>query len=208
MTSGPATTPRLDPRVARTRVLLQDALLELARERGLDAISVADIADRATVNRSTFYQHYADKETLLADALDEQALRAGADLTALLADDAAASPDRVAASAPEALARYTAHVAENADLYRRALAEGGSPIAVARLRRRIVDVALQGLRRHGAGRLEGLPPEIAASAFAGSLLGVLTAWLELEPLPPSADAARWAWAALSGGVESGGVEPE
>ena len=35
---------RLDPRVARTRELLQDALLALARERDLDEISVADIA--------------------------------------------------------------------------------------------------------------------------------------------------------------------
>ena len=60
----------MDPRIARTRQSLQQALLALAREESLDAISVADIAARAGVHRSSFYQHYADKETLLADAID------------------------------------------------------------------------------------------------------------------------------------------
>ncbi|MEZ5190283.1 MAG: helix-turn-helix domain-containing protein [Schumannella sp.] len=63
----------MDPRIARTRRSLQEALLELARERELDDISVGDVAERAGVNRSSFYQHYADKETLLADALDSAA---------------------------------------------------------------------------------------------------------------------------------------
>ena len=60
----------MDPRIARTRQSLQAALFELARERGLDEITVADIAERAGVNRSSFYQHYSDKDTLLADAID------------------------------------------------------------------------------------------------------------------------------------------
>ena len=47
----------MDPRIARTRGSLQEALLELARERELDDISVGDVAERAGVNRSSFYQH-------------------------------------------------------------------------------------------------------------------------------------------------------
>jgi AcrR family transcriptional regulator len=55
-----------DPRVRRTRKLLQDALLELLAEKSFDAITVQDIADRSTINRATFYTHYVDKYDLFA----------------------------------------------------------------------------------------------------------------------------------------------
>jgi len=53
-----------DPRIRRTRQLLQGALLQLLGNKSFDDISVQDIADAATVNRATFYDHYADKFAL------------------------------------------------------------------------------------------------------------------------------------------------
>ena len=55
---------RTDPRVARTRKLLQDALLDLLAEKSFDAITVQDLADRSTINRATFYAHFTDKYEL------------------------------------------------------------------------------------------------------------------------------------------------
>lgn len=57
-----------DPRIRRTRQLLQGALRTLMQSKGFEEISVQDIAEAATVNRATFYDHYADKFALL-DAL-------------------------------------------------------------------------------------------------------------------------------------------
>jgi AcrR family transcriptional regulator len=57
-----------DPRIRRTRQLLQGALRTLMQSKGFEEISVQDIAEEATVNRATFYDHYADKFALL-DAL-------------------------------------------------------------------------------------------------------------------------------------------
>jgi len=54
-----------DPRTLRTRQLLQGALRELMRSKGFDEISVQAIAEAATVNRATFYDHYPDKFALL-----------------------------------------------------------------------------------------------------------------------------------------------
>jgi AcrR family transcriptional regulator len=55
----------LDPRIRRTRQLLQQALDKLMEKKGFDEISVQDITDAATVNRATFYDHYTDKFALL-----------------------------------------------------------------------------------------------------------------------------------------------
>jgi AcrR family transcriptional regulator len=53
-----------DPRIRRTRQLLQSALRELLQTRSFEEISVQDITDAATVNRATFYDHYNDKFAL------------------------------------------------------------------------------------------------------------------------------------------------
>jgi AcrR family transcriptional regulator len=57
-----------DPRIRRTRQLLQSALRTLMQSKSFEEISVQDITETATVNRATFYDHYADKFALL-DAL-------------------------------------------------------------------------------------------------------------------------------------------
>jgi AcrR family transcriptional regulator len=63
MVQGNAET--LDPRIRRTRQLLQQALDKLLKEKEFNEISIQDIAEAATVNRATFYDHYADKSELL-----------------------------------------------------------------------------------------------------------------------------------------------
>lgn len=55
----------IDPRIRRTRQLLQQALEKLLETKKFDGISVQEIADAATVNRATFYDHYTDKFALL-----------------------------------------------------------------------------------------------------------------------------------------------
>jgi len=53
------------PRVKRTRRLLMQAFESLLQEKSINAISVQDIAERATVNRATFYAHFEDKYAFL-----------------------------------------------------------------------------------------------------------------------------------------------
>lgn len=63
---SPATRPEeADPRVRRTRRMLQEALAGLLDTENFEKISVSDIAQRATLNRATFYAHYPDKFALL-----------------------------------------------------------------------------------------------------------------------------------------------
>jgi len=54
-----------DPRIRRTRELLQQALGKLLKKKEFDEISVQDITEAAGLNRATFYDHYNDKFGLL-----------------------------------------------------------------------------------------------------------------------------------------------
>jgi AcrR family transcriptional regulator len=62
----------VDQRTKRTHQLLQQTLLELMQEKRFASVTVQDIAERATVNRTTFYAHFADKYHLLDSFLHEQ----------------------------------------------------------------------------------------------------------------------------------------
>ena len=55
----------VDPRVRRTHLLLRQALEKLLKQKEFDKISVQEIAEAATLNRTTFYDHYPDKYSLL-----------------------------------------------------------------------------------------------------------------------------------------------
>jgi AcrR family transcriptional regulator len=62
--SGPA-AEAIDPRILRSRQMLMEALARLLDRKEFSDISVQEIADEATLNRATFYLHYADKNALL-----------------------------------------------------------------------------------------------------------------------------------------------
>lgn len=53
-----------DLRVLKTRRLIEEAFVQLMEEKGYTEISVKEIAERATINRATFYAHFIDKEDL------------------------------------------------------------------------------------------------------------------------------------------------
>ncbi len=53
-----------DLRIIKTQERLQNALLDLLREKKLKAITVKEICDQAGISRNAFYQHYGYKEDL------------------------------------------------------------------------------------------------------------------------------------------------
>jgi len=71
MTTSNVSAQQLDPRVVRTRALLERAFADVLREKGFQAATVQDIARRAGVNRATFYAHFADKYAMLDHTIRE-----------------------------------------------------------------------------------------------------------------------------------------
>ena len=62
---------RVDPRVKRTRELIVRAFNELVAEKGHTGLTVQEIAERATINRATFYAHFTDQYELFDYVISE-----------------------------------------------------------------------------------------------------------------------------------------
>jgi hypothetical protein len=61
----------IDRRIARTRLALRDALLELLAVKCWDDIGIHEICTHANVGRSTFYIHFQGKDELLLESMND-----------------------------------------------------------------------------------------------------------------------------------------
>ncbi len=81
-----------DPRVVRTRQLIQQAFIDLFHEKSFEEITIQEIADRATINRVTFYAHFQDKFALLEYTIREMIRQ---HLYQQMPEDASFSPENL-----------------------------------------------------------------------------------------------------------------
>ncbi len=93
-----------DERAVKSRRRILDATQALMIELGVDAVTILTVAERAGVQRSTVYNHWPDRVSLVVDALDDFA---GSHHTAE-GEDSGASPVVRIRAAVEGLARALA----------------------------------------------------------------------------------------------------
>ncbi|WP_155054178.1 TetR/AcrR family transcriptional regulator [Streptomyces blattellae] len=154
-----------DPRAARTRARLREALLAECAERPLAEVGVAALVRRAGVGRATFYVHYADLEALAVDACADIVRDA---VDALHAWRGRPDPVR----APAALLEFFAGLPPHAALYRTLLSPGGGGPLGRVLHRDLRSRSLTERRLAGAS-----DAPLVASAVAATFAGVLADWL-------------------------------
>jgi AcrR family transcriptional regulator len=164
-----------DPRIRRTRKLLQGALGALMRTKSFDEISVQDITEAATVNRATFYDHYTDKFALLDamvaggfhELLGERRLRYETGCPAALSAIIQATCDFLTQAHSEgACERQTAF----------------EPLMDAAIVAAIRRLLMAGLER--SERPSALPLEIAAAAASWAICGGVKQWFSTPDRRP------------------------
>ncbi|NPV74982.1 MAG: TetR/AcrR family transcriptional regulator [Anaerolineae bacterium] len=174
----------LDRRQRRSRRLLRDALFALILEKGYDAVTVEEITRRADLGRATFYLHYRDKEDLLLQCLEETADGLAEQIGLLQPARPQEEDGHLQAdfSGKSPVLLVFQHAAQNASIYRVILrGEGAYKVS-----RRIREIASRYAAEFFSARLgygdgeprSTIPIEVVANYFAGSLLGMLTWWLE------------------------------
>lgn len=170
MRHKPEQTPSksIDRRVARTRKLLEDALVELTLERGYASITVEDICRRANVGRSTFYAHHASKADLRRATIDRH-LRTALDGTV-----------RGHGAPEDRLFSFTLALLEHAETHRaahRAVAREDTvhDEVVDRLRSKIRERLIA-----YSGQPADLPIEFAAEFLTGAFQQILHWWLQSD----------------------------
>ncbi|MBQ8077620.1 MAG: TetR/AcrR family transcriptional regulator [Eubacterium sp.] len=60
----------MDKRIIKTRLAVYNAVFDLAMEKDLDKITVVELCDRASINKSTFYLHYKSIDDCFTQCFD------------------------------------------------------------------------------------------------------------------------------------------
>jgi AcrR family transcriptional regulator len=121
-----------DIRVRRSRKFIREAFIDLIDERGLEAVTVGEIIDRAMVSRATFYRNYQDKYDLVEQIFAEA-------MQSLF--DSVSQPGTE--HPPQMWVRFFEHIAEYERLYRALLGRKGSPWFVLKMRAALVELIKQ-----------------------------------------------------------------
>ena len=176
----------LDRRSRRTRHALQAALISLILEKGYDSVTIEEITERADLGRTTFYLHFRDKEELLMHAIDnicDDFIQQHEALLALVDSSKTARHALHGNTDERILYHIFAHARENADLYKVMLRGEGGATASKRFTQIIQDETVRRL-----SQLQNLtikvPLEVFAVFFSGTLVELVTWWLEMDqPYP-------------------------
>jgi len=190
--------PKVDRRILRTRKALRNALFELIKEKGFDAISVEEITERANLGRATFYLHYKDKEDLLLEEFREIASNRVETLSEIPVSIWKSNQDRLNLANGKApvmpLLLVFEHAAQNADLYRIILKGTNSQKIAVQIQEIITQSIYEIIRtkRQTEPNVEPMevPIELLAAYFSGALMSSLKWWLEQDISPEPEVMAR------------------
>jgi len=164
-----------DRRIERTREAIMGAFNALIFEgRRYDRIRVADLIARAGVGRSTFYEHYRNKDEVLAESIRHP-------FTPL-----AAAVDRGSDVAP--LRDVLIHFRENRQ-QAGVVFQGATRRRVCRVLASMIEERLRS-RARGNGSAHSAAIAVAAVAIADGQLAAIVAWLSQRAPGDEADLAR------------------
>jgi len=153
----------MDPRIRRTRQMLFQAFQDLLAEKAFDLISVQDITERSTLNRATFYDHFADKFALLEAMIDER-------FSTLINARMAGSEGTCEASLRQlilAACDFLAEVSSGCQKHQRQF----EPMVESRVKAILCEFLLEGLRSHQAKN-----PELKATMVSWAITGAALQW--------------------------------
>lgn len=156
----------LDPRIRRTRQLLQNALEKLLTKKEFDEISVQDVAEAATVNRATFYDHYADKFALLECMV-------GSRFHELLAERNVQFDGGCASALKAMVLAVCDYLTQMQGPHGKRELEPHMESAITKVVRRML---LEGLKRHPPEN--GIAPEMIAASASWAIYGASIEWAQ------------------------------
>jgi len=144
--------------------------MALIQEKGVEALSVQNIIDRANVGRATFYAHFDSKEDLLASGIEN--LRESLKQRQRQARSAGGSDERLFAFSRELFI----HADEHRTVFRAMVGKRSGAVVQQLLQKMLVDLVRDEVKRTWAGQENETPIEAMSQFVGGGLFGLLMWW--------------------------------
>lgn len=165
---------KTDLRVIKTKNILYATLLELLKDKAFEEIKVSDICEKALINRSTFYSHYADKYELFSAYIDNLKLS----LTKELDKNQNISTSKEYYL--EMLSLFLNHVSEQKQVYRAVMQQNKNSIIMDMIYHAFNEDIAKNIEIEDGKNKENIPSNFIATFYLGAVLSVGMEWLTNE----------------------------
>jgi AcrR family transcriptional regulator len=183
---------KLDPRVRRTRALIDAAFQSLLMQKSFDELTVQDIAQEAMVNRATFYAHYRDKYELLDRSMHDAFSR---QLRSTIPENAAFNEESV----KSLIVAVCAFIGEMGSQCKR-MQRQFEPLVETLIKEIMREILLEWLTKQKRSARDGVAPELAATVASWSIYGAAMQWSKRSRRPSAEAFARELLPLVMGGV--------
>ncbi|HEU0165976.1 MAG TPA: TetR/AcrR family transcriptional regulator [Thermomicrobiales bacterium] len=164
--------------------------MSLAESKPLAEVSVLDIVDEAGLNRSTYYLHYSDKESLVDEVLDG-VLEIATESCRLLKESAHPGRDRFDPSWQDSLFGL---IDQRPGLFAQLLSDSGNSTFGARLQQINEDTLISiWTKDDPAPESTSIPTRIRARYAAAGIQGLIVQWLEGGKIESHDVISDWVW---------------
>jgi AcrR family transcriptional regulator len=168
-----ASKRRVDRRIQRTRQVLQQAFLEVMREKGFAAASIQEITEQANVSRGTFYLHFADKYVLVDTLVREGFQR--------LLSNALPPGSRWERNTLHLLIQTLLRYFENKYHHQHHLPGAVTPLVERAIYEELTKLLFTWLRQSTSQEMQGLVPiETMARTVSWAIFGTVLQWSQEE----------------------------
>ena len=166
----------MDKRKQKSQKIIMTAFIELLKEKGIEKISMNDIAERANVNRGTIYLNFMDKYDLLDKCIE-------ANFSQLMKDCQHAIADKKTLTKESLL--LTFQYLENHFEFLNVLFQN---VGFSVFRKCMYDEIVKGLHQYypSAAGSNIIRSEVAIQFLASAITGVLEWWF-VNSMPCSSD---------------------
>ncbi len=194
---------KTDLRVLRTRQSIRMAFYELIKEKGYEAITIQDIADRAMINRNTFYLHHQNKPDLL-DTCTDELLSELKNVIVLCPFNM--SPFQIS-TLETVMQTVLEHISQNTTFYYAMLIEENRIYRFrAKMENIIKDKLNEGWDLAQGSSLFAVSKELLLEYLVSSFMGIVVWWIKNDlPLPTGEVASQFSRIVAYGHLKAAGI---
>ena len=156
----------------RTRLskrMFRNAVLELLEEKGgIEKISVRELCEKAELNRSTFYAHYAEPREVLAEAEEDILNETAAHIKKI--------GEQKKGGGKEYVSSFLRYIRENDQVFRVLLVTAADPA----FKSRFVQLSLLNLFEHMQLTMDNEKQQYVYSYLLNGSFGIITQWIRSD----------------------------
>jgi len=167
-------------RSTQTKAKLKNSFIKLVKDKGLDNVTVSDLARDSKINRGTFYLHYLDKYDLM-EKLEEQAIN---DLKQILLFDKNTENlnDPIELIPYDAILKALIYVKNDFDFIKTLASDGGDPnfiLMIKEILSQMIDSKIQQSEKLTFSQ-KMLPEDYAREILLSSMVAILVLWIKKD----------------------------